>query len=89
VSEDRSSQDTHQHAAASWDVQGLGFGLAFAFLGILFAVGRDDGSLRPVHLIGVVVLAAGVALLVGVLERVWADRPEPDHERDREVIELP
>jgi hypothetical protein len=81
------SDDEHPHGHSTWDIQGLGFGLAFAFLGILFVLGRTDGSLRPVHLLGVVVLAAGVALLVGALERVWSTRPPRHH--DDEVIELP
>lgn len=70
-----------------WDAQGLGFGLAFAFLGILFAVGRDDHSLRAVHLLGVVVLAVGVALLVPALQRT-IPRHRSDAGDDR-VIELP
>lgn len=68
-----------ESARRSWDIQGLGFGLSFAFLGILFAVGRGDGSVRPVHVVGVVVLAAGIALWIGALQRAWSGHRD-DHE---------
>ena len=83
-----------------WDAQGLGFGLAFAFLGVLFATGRDAGSLRSVHLLGVVVLAGGLGLLVPALQRALPEHavhlphlPHLPHRdttsRDDEVVELP
>lgn len=70
-----------------WDVQGLAFGLAIGFLGVLFVLGRDGGDLRPAHLLGVVVLAIGAAYLVDAVDRNWR-HAEGEGEADR-VIELP
>ena len=48
-----------------WDTQTLGFGLAVGLLGAVMLLGRHSSSLRPVHLLGVVILGFGVAVLVG------------------------
>lgn len=56
-------------SGSRWDPQGLGFGLVTALLGLAFLLGRGDGSLRPVHLLGIVVLGAGTALLVAAIDR--------------------
>ncbi|MCU1453553.1 MAG: hypothetical protein JWN46_1699 [Acidimicrobiales bacterium] len=47
-----------------WDVQTLGFGLALGLLGVVMLIGRNGTSLRPVHLLGVVLLGFGIAVLV-------------------------
>ena len=84
-------------STSRWDTQGLGFGLAFGLLGLVFLVARDDGSLRPVHLLGVVVLAVGGALLLSAVDRSWPDmdraerRGDPTSDRPEvsDPLELP
>jgi hypothetical protein len=51
-------------SSRSWDVQTLGFGLALGLFGVVMLLGRNSTSLRPVHLLGVVLLGFGVAVLV-------------------------
>ena len=79
--------------SARWDTQGLGFGLAFGLLGLVFLVARNDTSLRPVHLLGVTILAIGGALLLSAIDRAWPDMDRPDHAKDRpdsgDSLELP
>lgn len=58
-----------KRTGSRWDPQGLGFGLVIALLGLAFLLGRGDGSLRPVHLLGIVVLGAGAAILVAAIDR--------------------
>jgi hypothetical protein len=52
-----------------WDAQGLGFGLVLGLLGLAMVLGRSSDGLRPVHLLGIVVLGVGAALLVAALDR--------------------
>lgn len=52
-----------------WDAQGLGTGLALGLLGAVLLVAREDRGLRPVHLLGAVVLAVGAAVLIAALDR--------------------
>lgn len=60
-----------------WDTQGLGAGLVVGLLGIAFLLGRDGGGLRPVHLLGIVVLGIGAALLVTAIDRPTGSGPTP------------
>ncbi|MCU1351381.1 MAG: hypothetical protein JWM05_590 [Acidimicrobiales bacterium] len=53
--------------SAGWDVQTLGFGIALGLLGAVMLISRDSPSLRPVHLLGVVILGFGIAVLVAAV----------------------
>jgi hypothetical protein len=44
-------------------------GLVIGLLGLAMALGRHSDGLRPVHLLGIVVLAVGAALLVAAVDR--------------------
>ncbi|QXC62010.1 hypothetical protein KSP35_04115 [Aquihabitans sp. G128] len=52
-----------------WDAQGLGFGLVVGLIGLAMLLGRNGGGLRPVHLLGIVILGAGAAVLVTAIDR--------------------
>ncbi|CAN5780791.1 hypothetical protein BH10ACT1_BH10ACT1_09530 [soil metagenome] len=52
-----------------WDARGLGFGLVIGLLGLALLLGRDGTGLRPVHLLGIVVLGIGAAILVAAIDR--------------------
>ena len=78
------------HSAPRWDAQGLAFGFTFGLLGLLFLIARHDRSLRPVHLLGVIGLAVGAALLLAALDRTWPDLDRvPDRASDTDPLELP
>jgi hypothetical protein len=55
--------------SSRWDTQTLGFGLAVGLVGVVLLLGRDGTSLRPVHLLGVVILGFGAAVLIAALDR--------------------
>ena len=77
-------------STSRWDTQGLGFGLAFGLLGLLFLMGRNDHSLRPVHVLGVIVLSAGAALLMSAIDRTFPDQDRPaERTSDSDFLELP
>lgn len=59
----------HQPTGPRWDLQGLAVGLVIALLGLALLFGRGDVDLRPVHLLGIVVLGTGAALLLSALDR--------------------
>ncbi len=61
-----------------WNLQGLAFGLAIGLLGLALFLGRDGDGLRAVHLLGIVVLAVGAAVLVAAIDRApGGDRKGP------------
>ena len=59
----------HGTSGPRWDAQGLGFGLVIGLLGLALLLGRNGSGLRPVHLLGIVVLGAGAAILVTAIDR--------------------
>lgn len=66
-----------------WDAQGLATGLALGLLGLALVLGRDRADLRLVHLVGIVVLGVGAAVLVTAIDRPAGGRWGPGPLGDR------
>ncbi|MCU1496911.1 MAG: hypothetical protein JWM47_864 [Acidimicrobiales bacterium] len=68
----------HEPSGPRWDPQGLAVGLIIALVGLALLSGRGGDGLRPVHLLGIVVLGAGAALLVTAIDRPAGSGHGPD-----------